>query len=191
MREAHRRRAPSGPRPNYGLKLTSRLAALARVHLGSYAVTQKGQRGQSAGSQLKPVRQAVSLFRGTPVLRWAKHVVVVGVLALSVYVGFGNTDDITNTITVWQRLVGAAATAYALLALAALVGYWRRARWLDIVLWTWAGLVVFTSALAALVYGATGGSSILVVAASVVLPALVLWAARGQHNRPPTPRAAA
>ena len=30
--------------PNYGLKLTSRLVALARDHLGSYAVTQRPAR---------------------------------------------------------------------------------------------------------------------------------------------------
>jgi len=41
--------------PNYGLKLTSRLAALARDQLGSVSFPQ-GQRVQSAGSQLKPVR---------------------------------------------------------------------------------------------------------------------------------------
>ena len=117
-------------------------------------------------------------------LRWAKHVLVASVLALSVYIGFGNTDDITNTITIWQRLVGVTATTYALLALAALVGYWLRARWLSSLLWVWACLVMLTSAVAALVYGATGGSSIMVVVASAVLPALVLWAARGRASRP-------
>ena len=42
-------------RPNYGLKLTSRLAALARDQLGSLSLSM-GQRGQGAGSQLNPVR---------------------------------------------------------------------------------------------------------------------------------------
>ena len=116
----------------------------------------------------------------TEVMRWLKHLTVMGVLALSVYIGFDNTDDITNTITVWQRLVGVTATAYAVLALIALAGYALRARWLTIVLWVWAFLVVFTSGLATLVYGATGGSSLLVVALSAVLPALVLWLARGR-----------
>ena len=117
-------------------------------------------------------------------LRWLKHVLVICVLLLSVYIGLGNTDDITNTITVWQRLVGVLATAYALLALVALVGYWMRTPWLSTVLWVWACLVIVTSVLAALVSGATGGSSLLVVAASAVLPALVLWAAHGRTIRP-------
>ena len=52
------------------------------------------------------------------------------------------------------------------------------------VLWVWAFLVIFTSALAALVYGATGGSSLLVVAASAVLPALVMLAAHGRVRTP-------
>lgn len=116
-------------------------------------------------------------------LQWPRHVLVVGILTLSGYIGFGNTDDITNTITVSQRLVGVTATAYALLALVALVGYWRRSRWLSAVLWVWACLIIFTSVLAALVYGATDGSSLLVVAASAVLPALVLWAAHGRAIR--------
>ena len=101
-------------------------------------------------------------------------------LALSVYIGFGNTDDITHTVTVWQRLVGVTATAYAILALVTLAGYAVRARWLGALLWVWAILVVGTSGLAALVYGATGGSSLLVLAASAVLPALVLWVSRGR-----------
>ena len=42
-------------RPNYGLKLTSRLAALARDQLGSVSYPY-GQRDQGAGSQLNPVR---------------------------------------------------------------------------------------------------------------------------------------
>lgn len=117
-------------------------------------------------------------------LRWLRHVLVVCVLTLSVYIGFGNTDDIANTVTVWQRLVGVMATAYALLALVALLGYWLRAPWLNAVLWVWGCLIILTSALAALVYGATGGSSFLVVAASAVLPALVLWAARGRAIKP-------
>jgi hypothetical protein len=41
--------------PNYGLKLTSRLAALARTSVGIYRWP-RGQRGQGAGSQLNPVR---------------------------------------------------------------------------------------------------------------------------------------
>ena len=45
-------------------------------------------------------------------LRWLRNATVVFVLLLSVYIGFGNTDDITNTITIWQRLVGVAATAW-------------------------------------------------------------------------------
>ena len=109
-------------------------------------------------------------------VRWLKHATVILILALSVYIGYDNTDDITNTVTIWQRLVGITATIYATLGLVALVGYWRRAWWLHGVLWVWAFLVVFTSALAALVYGATGGASLVVVAASAVLPALVLWA---------------
>jgi len=44
------------------------------------------------------------------VLPWVKHATEFLVLALSAYVGFGNTDDIANTITVWQRLVGVTAT---------------------------------------------------------------------------------
>ena len=39
-------------------------------------------------------------------LRWLRHLTVTLILALSVYIGFGNTDDITNTITTWQRLAG-------------------------------------------------------------------------------------
>jgi hypothetical protein len=62
----------------------------------------------------------------------------------------------------------------------AFVGYTRRARWLGPALWIWAILVVFTSVLASLVYGATGGSSILVLLASAVLPALTLWASWGR-----------
>lgn len=110
-------------------------------------------------------------------LRWLRHLTVTLILALSVYIGFGNTDDITNTITTWQRLVGATATAYAILAVAACVGYVRCARWLGPVLGIWAALVVFTSVVASLVYGATGGASVLVLLASAVLPALTLWAA--------------
>ena len=117
-------------------------------------------------------------------LRWIKHATVILVLALSVYVGFDNTDDITNTITLWQRLVGVTATVYAILGVLALFGYWFRAWWLTRVLWVWAFLVIFTSALAALVYGATGGSSSLVVAASAVFPVLVLWAAHGRVQAP-------
>ena len=117
-------------------------------------------------------------------LRQLKHATVILVLALSVYIGYGNTDDITHTITIWQRLVGVTATMYATLALGAVVGYWRRAWWLRGVLWVWAFLVIFTSAVAAWVYGATGGSSVLVVAASAVLPALVLWAAHGRAQSP-------
>ena len=121
-------------------------------------------------------------------LRWLRHLTVAVILGLSAYIGFGNTHDITNTITVWQRLVGVTATAYAILAVAAFVGYARRARWLRPLLWIWAALVVFTSGLAALVYGATGGSSLLVLLASAVLPALTLWASRGRtrasHHQP-------
>ena len=109
-----------------------------------------------------------------------KHATVVLVLVLSIYIGYDNTDDITNTITIWQRLVGVTATMYATLGVVALVGYWRRTWWLRSVIWLWAFLVVFTSALAAVVYGATGGSSLVVVAASAVLPGLVLWAASGR-----------
>ena len=114
------------------------------------------------------------------VVHWLRHVTVVSVLALSVYIGFGNTDDITNTVTFWQRLVGVTATLYALLALVTLVAYWRRTRWLGVALRVWALLVVLTSGLAALVYGATGGSGLAVLAASAGLPALVLWAAHGR-----------
>ena len=124
-------------------------------------------------------------------LRWLRHLLVVGVLTLSAYIGFGNADDITNTITIWQRLVGVMATAYALLALGALVGYRLRAPWLHPVLWVWGCLVALTSAVAALVYGASGGSGVLVVAASAVLPALVLWAAHGRAIRPSRPGPAA
>jgi hypothetical protein len=120
------------------------------------------------------------------VLRWLRHLTVAGILGLSVYIGLGNTHDITNTITIWQRLVGVTATAYAILAMAAFVGYARCARWLDPVLWIWAALVVFTSVLASLVYGATGGASLLVLLASAVLPALTIRASRGrgrEHRR--------
>ena len=120
------------------------------------------------------------LIKGNVVLLWVKHATVILVLALSVYVGFSNTDDVTNTITIWQRLVGVTATLYAVLGLVALFGYWFRAWWLSRLLWVWAFLVIFTSALAALVYGATGGSSSLVVAASAVVPVLVVWAAHGR-----------
>ena len=68
-------------------------------------------------------------------LHWLRHVVVVCVLTLSVYIGLGNSDDITSTITVWQHLVGVMATTYALLALVALVGYGLRTPWLSAVLW--------------------------------------------------------
>jgi hypothetical protein len=118
------------------------------------------------------------------VLRWLKHATVILVLALSVYIGYDNTDDIANTITIWQRLVGVTAAIYATLGLVAFVGYWLRAWWLHGVLWVWAFLVIFTSALAASVYGATGGSSLLVVAASAVLPAPVMWAAHGRVRTP-------
>jgi hypothetical protein len=114
------------------------------------------------------------------VARWLRHLTVASILGLSVYIGLGNTDDITNTINLPQRLVGVTATAYAILALVALGGYARSARWLGPVLWTWAVLVVFTSVLAALVYGATGGASVPVLLASAVLPALTIWAARGR-----------
>ena len=113
-------------------------------------------------------------------VRWLRHLTVTSILGLSAYIGFGNTDDITNTITMWQRLVGVTATAYAILAVAAFVGYARCARWLGPVLWIWAALVVFTSVLASLVYGATGGSSVLVLLASAVLPALTIWASWGR-----------
>ena len=118
-------------------------------------------------------------------LRWLRHLTVAVILGLSAYIGFGNTDDITNTITIWQRLVGVTATAYAILALAALVGYARCARWLGPVLWVWAALVVFTSVLASLVYGATSGANVLVLLASAVLPALTIWASwgRARENR--------
>ena len=52
-------------------------------------------------------------------LRRLRHLTVALILGLSVYIGFGNTDDITNTVTIWQRLVGVTATAYAILAVAA------------------------------------------------------------------------
>ena len=113
-------------------------------------------------------------------LRCLRHLTVTLILGLSVYIGFGNTDDITNTITTWQRLVGVTATAYAILAVAAFVGYARCARWLVPVLWIWAALVVFTSVLASLVYGATGGASVLVLLASAVLPALTIWSSWGR-----------
>ena len=113
-------------------------------------------------------------------LRWLRHLTVAVVLGLSAYIGFGNTHDITNTITLWQRLVGVTATAYAILAVAAFVGYARRARWLRPVLWIWAALVVFTSGLASLAYGTTGGANVVVLLASAVLPALTLWASRGR-----------
>jgi hypothetical protein len=116
--------------------------------------------------------------------RWLRHATVVSVLGLSVYIGFDNTDDITNTVTLWQRLVGVTATAYAILALVAVAAYCQRKRWLGAVLWFWAVLVTFTSGLAALVYGATGGSSLAVLAASAGLPALVLWAAHGRARAP-------
>jgi len=114
------------------------------------------------------------------VLRWLRHLTVAMILGLSAYIGFGNTDDITNTITVWQRLVGVTATAYAILSVAAFVGYARCARWLGSVLWIWAALVVFTSVLASLVYGATGGANVLVLLASAVLPAVAIWASWGR-----------
>ena len=113
-------------------------------------------------------------------LRWLRHLTVAVILGLSVYIGFGNTDDITSTITTWQRLVGVTATAYAILAVVAFVGYARCTRWLGPVLWTWAVLVLFTSVLASLIYGATGGASVLVLMASAVLPALVIWASWGR-----------
>jgi hypothetical protein len=119
------------------------------------------------------------------VLRWLRHITVAVILGVSAYIGFGNTDDITNTITIWQRLVGVTATAYAILAVAAFVGYARCARWLGPVLWVWGALLVFTSVLASLVYGATGGANVLVLLASAVLPALTLWASwgRARENR--------
>ena len=113
-------------------------------------------------------------------LSWLRHFTVASILGLSVYIGFDNTDDITNTITIWQRLVGVTATVYAILAVFAFVGYVRRARWLRPVLWIWAALVIFTSVLASLVYGATGGASVLVLLASAVLPALTIWASWGR-----------
>ena len=124
-------------------------------------------------------------------LRWLRHLTVTLILGLSVYIGFGNTDDITSTITVWQRMVGVTATVYALLAFAAFVGYARCARWLGPVLWIWAALVVFTSVLAALVYGATGATSVLVLIASAVLPALTIWTSRGRARVNRTPPSAA
>ena len=116
-------------------------------------------------------------------VRWLRHVTVALILGLSVYIGFGNTDDITNTITIWQRLVGVTATLYAILAVAAFVGYARCARWLGPVLWIWAVLVVFTSVVAALTYGATGGTSVLVLLGSAVLPALTIWASWGRARK--------
>ena len=55
-------------------------------------------------------------------------------------------------------------------------------RWLVRVLWIWAALVVFTSVVASLVYGATGGASVLVLLASAVLPALTIWLSRGRFR---------
>lgn len=100
--------------------------------------------------------------------------------AAPAYIGFGNTHDITNTITIWQRLVGVTATVYAGLAVVAFAGYARRARWLGAVLWIWGALVVFTSFMASLVYGTRGGANVLVLLATAVLPALTIWASRGR-----------
>jgi peptidoglycan/LPS O-acetylase OafA/YrhL len=101
--------------------------------------------------------------------------VVIAVLLASVYFGFSNAKDIVDTITVWQRLVGITATAYAITAVVALYGLWRRRHWLARCLEVWAVLVVFTAALAAVVYGQTRWSTILVmlVAALIVGPVVV------------------
>ena len=100
---------------------------------------------------------------------------VVALLLASVYLGFSNADDIVNTITVWQRLVGITATAYAIAALVALYGLWRRRRWLARCLEVWAFLVVFTAALAAGVYGQRLWPTIVgtLVSALVVAPVVM------------------
>ena len=104
---------------------------------------------------------------------------VVLVLAASVYLGLSNADDVLNTITVWQRLVGVTAATYGLTAIVALYAVWARRSWLVRCLLIWAILVVFTATLAAAAYGQALGSSLLValVSAAIVTP-VVLYGRR-------------
>ena len=111
---------------------------------------------------------------GDPLQHLATVVVIVVLLA-SVYFGLSNAKDILNTITVWQRLVGITATAYAITAVVALYALWRRRHWLARCLEVWAVLIVLTAALAAAVYGQTLWPTLLVtlVAALIVAPVVV------------------
>jgi hypothetical protein len=104
---------------------------------------------------------------------------VVLVLSASIYLGLSNADDVLNTITVWQRLVGITATTYGLTAIVALYAVWARRAWLVRALLIWAVLVVFTATLAAAAYGQAAWSGLLValVSAAVVTP-VVLYGRR-------------
>ena len=111
-------------------------------------------------------------------LRWAADIFVTAMLLLTVYFGFGNTDDITNTTTLGEQAVGALATGYALVGLVSLFGYWRSMRWLRTALWIWGALVTATGTLASAVYGGGLFGTLIALLGSAGLVALVLWAAR-------------
>ena len=111
-------------------------------------------------------------------IRWAADLFVTAILLASVYFGFENTDDITNTTTLAEQAVGALATGYALVGLVSLFGYWQSTRWLRTALLIWSALVVVTGTLASAVYGGIGWGVLLALVICLGLVALVLWAAR-------------
>jgi hypothetical protein len=99
------------------------------------------------------------------------------ILALSVYLGFGNASDVVNTATIPQKLVGVTATAYALVALVCLEGIRRSARWLFSVALVWATLIVVTGALASAVYAASSVVKFVAMIVSILIVApVVVWA---------------
>ena len=115
-----------------------------------------------------------------------KHVataLVVVLLLASVYFGLANADDIANTITIGQRLVGISAAAYGIVALFALYALWRRRLWLALCLTVWACLVALTGTLATAVYGdspwATASAALLTTL--IVAPVVVYgWRRRAR-----------
>lgn len=116
-------------------------------------------------------------------MRTVHAVASAAILVLSIYIGFGNTHDIFNTITIPQRLVGVGATIYALLGIVLLYGIWRRPAWLLRVTLVWGVLVVGTALLASIVYGGQPSANLLVVAICGVLSAIVILYAWGQRRQ--------
>ena len=116
-------------------------------------------------------------------MQYLATAVVIVVLLASVYFGLSNAKDIVNTITIWQRLVGVTASAYAVTAAAALYALWRQRHWLARCLEVWAVLVICTVVLAAVVYGQRLWPTILVtlVAALIVAPVVVYGRRHSRH----------